>query len=372
MTESEKRPKRKNIPFVFITAILSILVICRADAAIDGVTNALSVCANTVIPSLFPFMVISELIVRSGVTEYLGKYLSPAFRALFGIRGQGASAYLLGMLCGFPIGAKSAVALCEDGNISKSELSRLLCFCNMPSSAFIISAVGVSLFGSESFGITLYLITVLSSLCIGIGMKMIFGVCHADNGQIQVNQQKDKATGIRTFTNAVVSSAESMICVCAFIIFFSALIGTLDVAFSKEIIPKTAKALVTGVVEMTNGIRECARLGRTETALTLCAAVVGWSGISVHFQIGAICQKQKVNMKPYIAAKAAQGGLNALLMCAYLRIANPDFKFSAESKSVIALNMPQRYIETILILFIIASLCAILKKFAEMRQKSRG
>ena len=126
-TNTKKR-NTEDILFVFLTLCLTLLVLCRPNDTAEAVRTALSLCAKTVIPSLFPFMVISELIASLGIARWAGKIFSKPFHALFGINGSGASALILGILCGFPIGAKCAVSLYGSGQLSKEQTERLLCF----------------------------------------------------------------------------------------------------------------------------------------------------------------------------------------------------------------------------------------------------
>ena len=95
-------------------------------AAKDG----LMLCYNVILPSLFPFFVLSSLSVDLGFTRLFGRLLEPVMRPLFRISGAGASAFALGCIGGYPVGAKTAVSLYESGQCSRSEAHRLLAFCN--------------------------------------------------------------------------------------------------------------------------------------------------------------------------------------------------------------------------------------------------
>ena len=359
---------------VFVTAfsiLAFVLVINYSDAAIDSVRHALSVCAQTVIPALFPFMVISELAVSLGAAKYLGKLLTPIFKPLFSLNEHGAAAFMLGALCGFPLGARTAVALYQRESLDEKDLTHVLCFCNNPSSAFVISAIGISLFGSHHFGIALYVITLISALIIGVCLRFIYGKTREKSKKLTKESQGEKTLGIHIFTNAVADSAGAILTVCAFIVFFSALLGTLNAAFEPLATPNTVIAAVKGFFELTAGVTHiCAHL-RGEGALLLCAFVVGWSGLSVHFQIMAICKNCKISFRPYFISKAVQGGLNALLMCAYLRIFNPNLSFFEETEIKTFLPIPKPWTIICLIAFIGAIAALIIKKVTKNDKKRK-
>ncbi len=351
---------------VFVTSfsiLAFVLIIKYSNAAINSVKNALDICATTVIPSLFPFMVISEIAISLGAAKYLGKVLSPVFKPLFNINEHGASAFLLGALCGFPVGARTAAALYEQGKLDRKQLTHVLCFCNNPSSAFVISAVGISLFGSRAFGIALYVITLVSSLVIGFALRFVYGNKQTDILRSVINERKEeKKIGVHIFTKAVSDSAYAMLIVCAFIVFFSALLGTLNAAFEPLSAPDFIIAAVKGFFELTAGVTHVSANLQGEGSLLLCAFVVGWSGLSVHFQIMAICKDQKINFRPYFISKAVQGVLNALLTCAYLRIFKPKLSISVGTDTPAFLSIPKPFAIICLVFFVLSVAVLYFKK----------
>ena len=115
-----------------------------------------------------------------------------------------------------------------------------------------------------------------------------------------------------------------MLTVCGFIIFFSAFVATLKAAFLPVGTPSEIVAAVVGFFEMTNGVASASGIESAERVFLMCAAIIGWSGVSVHFQIMAICREIKIDFRPYFAAKAAQSALSVVLAYTYLRIFKPD------------------------------------------------
>lgn len=304
-----------RVSFCLISLFFLALLIRNSRIAIGYVSEGLSLCAKTLIPSLFPFMVISELIVSCGAIRPVGRLFSRPFRRLFGISGEGVGALLLGFLCGFPLGAKTAAALYRGGRISLCELKRLMTFCNVPSFAFLIFAVGESLFGSRSFGIELYAVTLLSALLIGIFSKHCFRSEERDQ-PLSPRASAASISPMTAFTDAVGSSASAMLRICAFVLFFSALVGILERAFSALSPSPESSALCFGIFELTGGISRAAACS-SATAPYLCAALAGWSGLSVHFQIMSLCDGIRFPVRAYFLAKAAHGLLNVLLLYGY-------------------------------------------------------
>ncbi len=305
-----------------VTLASFILIICSSDVAIEYMKKGLGLCAATVIPSLFPFMIISELIVSSGIGVRISRVLARPMRWIFGVSEAGAAAYLLGIVCGFPIGARTAVSMYDRGVISKRELERLLTFCNNPGSAFVISAVGVSLLGSERLGVLLYCCIILSSFIVGAIGKLFF----KQNGQEaeSVMTVPMSSDAIKAVTDAIQASAISMLSVCAYVVFFSAAVGCIGSLISRFSPPEELIAAIFGFFELSSGVGAASGVTSRSGAVLLCALFLGWSGLSVHFQIMSVCSGRAISFKPYIIAKAAQGVICSALVGIAIRFIFPS------------------------------------------------
>lgn len=133
-----------------------------------AVREGLNLCGNVILPSLFPFFVLSALIVELGLSQYLGKLLEPVMRPLFHLNGSCACALAMGFIGGYPVGARTAINLYQNGQCTKTEAERLLAFCNNSGPAFILGVVGAGVFGSSQVGLILYFTHVCASLLVGL------------------------------------------------------------------------------------------------------------------------------------------------------------------------------------------------------------
>ena len=324
--ESAGAKTRKISIFAMIASAAFILFLIRSSVAINYMKKGLRLCAEAVIPSLFPFMIISELLIQSGVGQRVGRILAKPTRLLFGISEAGACAFVLGAICGFPIGAKTLCALYDRGEITKRELERALTFCNNPGSAFVISAVGVALLGSVELGVALYGCVLLSAIIVGVFERLVFGRFDGESGR-GVTVDFERKGAIEVFTSAIQSSALSMLTVCAYVVFFSSFVGCIGSIIAEADIPNVVTAMIFGFFEISSGMGAAVEVGSPLVAVILCAAGAGWSGLSVHFQIITICSGRWVSFKPFFVAKAAQGLICAALMWVALKI----FPFAEEA-----------------------------------------
>ena len=326
-------PSMRSVAFLLLGVFLFLLLLIHSEIAMDGVRQGWSLCTETLFPSLFPFLVLSELLVASGAGESLGRLLSRPVSALFGISSGGAVALLLGWLCGFPVGTTTAVSLYQKREISKSELERVVLFANNPSSGFLISAVGEALFGNRGAGVTLFLITLLSSALVGIGLHLLFG--KAAQNQNNTLNGVEKGLSASDFTGSIKRGFSALLQVSAFVLFFSCISKCLIPILEHIALPKPVGVLLCGVLEMTSGISTAVTELSPGLAFRATAFFASFAGLSVCLQIFSVAEAQRLRLLPYLAARTVQGALALLLSELYLGICKPDF-VTAESVDTIA------------------------------------
>lgn len=160
-----------------------LLVIAGAGAALlawpgavaTGVSRGLSICSSVIIPSLFPFLVLAGFLVRSGVSQSLGRRLEKPTRKLFGLPGCCAAGILVGFIGGYPAGGVAVGQLVSQGDITPRQGRRMLRFCVNAGPAFVISAVGAGMLGSVRYGAVLFAAHIAASLLMGIGQRVWMG-----------------------------------------------------------------------------------------------------------------------------------------------------------------------------------------------------
>ncbi len=302
MKKSKRRMEVGRLGFGIFGAGCILLLLFFADGAVSAVRTGLQLCRDTVIPALFPFMVASEILVGCGGAAAIGRVLSRPMQRLLGVPGAAACPVVLGALCGFPTGARAAAALYDTGALSKKQCTRLLTFINNPSSAYMISAVGASLLGSRRLGLWLWGISLLCSLATALATRVLM----PDDTACAPPEPQPLRIGAGVFTSAVGSAAQSMLAVCSYVLFFSAVLGALQSALLRLALPPVPSALLYGMLEMSGGIARAAQVQDPTQAAMLCAALSSWSGLSVMCQIMSVCHGRGFGFLPYLLAKLAQ------------------------------------------------------------------
>ncbi len=310
----KKAPVRRLV-FCYMCLFVAILFFKNSEATAQWVSRGLTLCTKRLIPSLFPFMVLSSLLCNMQIGTSFFRVLSVPLSKLLGIGLHGTRALLIGWLCGFPVGAKCASSLLGDGYIGKEEYNTLLCVCSTPSPAFLIGSVGTYMLGSPSKGLLLYAVSLISSLC--AAAVFCVGKAKTYNKAQTYSPQKSNQALSSLITSAISDAGVSMLNICAFVVFFSAFLGALGGILVPLRVCDSARALIFCFFELTTGIESICALD-TPMVLPLISLAVGWSGLSVHFQTMSICGGMASGGARYFAFHALKSAL-CFAACLLLR-----------------------------------------------------
>lgn len=310
---------RGLFPLLSALVLLVLMLLCSADA-VEGAKRGLSVCANLIIPSLFPFFVLSFLLNDLGLPAYLGRFLEPVTKSLFGVSGAGASAFVIGITGGYPLGASCISDLCRRGDLSPEDGNKLLTFCNNSGPAFIIGAAGVGIFHSSSVGLGLYAAHILSALVTGLFLSG-----RNCSGRSSPRVLISNTSLSRSLPDAIKRAALQMLTVCGFVVFFSVLTGLLDalgvfsaiygrIAVYTGYELRLTRAVLTGVLELSCGIAALDGAAVTPLNLSVCAFLIGFGGISVAMQTAAVLSGTNIKVSRHIAGRLMNGGISAFIV----------------------------------------------------------
>lgn len=342
-TEGIKRGRMGRACFSLMSFLVFFLILRNSELASVLVGRGLRLCVNSLIPSLFPFMIASEMLARSDIGRHCGRFIGRPIGRLLKISESAAFALLLGLMCGFPIGARMAMSLYREGRIDRDELLRLVCVSSVPSSAFVIGTVGGTFFGSRELGTVLYVSTLLSALLLGVlSATALSAPCKLENN---VNENRSSAS-MSGFAAAVGASALGMLSVCAFVVFFCVISGIIEYILGSLGASPELRAFFASILEITGGASASAALRDSTVSLIVAAFSLGWSGFSVHLQIMNICDGAGLSFCRYFLSKLCQGILNVVLVLIYVkifgvqyetgRVSMPAWEYVGESASTVS------------------------------------
>lgn len=324
--------KNTIIPFILCSFIACLILFSTTN--IKAAKIGLELWATTVVPSLFPFLFATELLSKTKIVSYLGKLLNKIMRPLFNIPGEGAFAFVMGLISGYPVGAKIVTDFRNKGICSQDEGNRMLAFTNNSGPLFILGTVGIAMLKSPNIGYTLLLSHILASLTVGY----LFSFWKKNKFDINFRETKfnSKLAPIKIsdfgeiLGNAIKKSIFSLLSIGGFIVFFSVILSILETSGILEIISTTlyafgipkniSKCFITGVIEMTNGLNFTSNLYNAlpNFTLLLISFLLGFGGISVLFQVYSIIAKENISIKPYFYGKILQGFLSVIFTSIFI------------------------------------------------------
>lgn len=291
---------RKNIRIKIPTAELIILVslftvLTLSDELSTGALSGLVLCAGTVIPAVFPFMVLGDAVSHFIMNTGLGVLESPLYK-FFGLtRAEGAIG-ICGLICGFPAAARIAAEAYQDGKLSNSDAIRISALTSNPSPPFIIGAVGAGLLSDKSQGIALLISLLVSVLVTGL----FFGN----------KRQKTQFSNITSrqkfdFLASVKNAGAASITVFAFVVFFSAIAEVLH----RFVVSAAVFSFIIPFLEVSTATRYliCNSQLPAQISHLLLGFALGFGGLSANLQCISFLSAVGLSKKKFIIIKLVLG-----------------------------------------------------------------
>lgn len=347
---------------VMTMAAIGVLMLSYPQASWEASVTGLAIWWEVLFPSLFPFFVISELMLGFGIVHFLGKLLDPLMKPLFRIPGSGGFVAAMGFASGYPVSAKLATKLREQQLISRVEGERLVAFTTSSDPIFLIGAVSVGFFGSSKLAGILALAHYGSALILGFIMRF-YGTKEVSLGQetcYQINpvkgstpsskpsvlsakfslrlalramheaRQNDGRSLGELLKQAVSSSLQLMAVVGGLVVFFSVILELLTASGMMTLLYASvhsflnlaglpsalAEPFVGGIFEVTLGAKAAAAPATVPLIHKAAAAafILSWGGLSVHAQVASILNGADLRYAPFLAARLIHGILAVVLL----------------------------------------------------------
>lgn len=325
-----KKTRLYTLPLISLIFIAALLL--EPTKAIGASKTGLLLWFNTVLPSLLPFIIGANILTASGSVYFFETLFRPIMKPLFNLPGCCAFPWIMGLISGYPMGAKIAGDLYDTGQITKIELQRLLSFCNNSGPFFVIGAVGVGMLGNEKLGYNLLLIHIFSSVLVGILFR--FYKPEAKGSQTpHISPFKPAHSIGEALGQSVTNAMDVMVQVGGYIIMFC-VIGTLleDAAFitllGKGMVfifkplgmtQNLAQSWLLGLIEVSNGASMvAASRSLPSLKLPIISFILGWGGFSVHAQSLGFIKKNAIKTPLYLGSKVLHGVIAFILTLIFL------------------------------------------------------
>lgn len=315
------------LPFLLL-CFLGFLVLfpqTNLTAAREGIL----LWGNNLVPTLLPFLIATELLSHTDLVQIFGRCLTKWMRPLFNVPGEAGFAFLMGMISGYPVGAKIITSFHRDQICTKEEAERMLPFCNNSGPLFIIATVGSGFYLDAQIGFLLLFTHLLASLSVGIlfGLLSRFRQKRSINATEKVYERKNRLEDLN-LGECILNSVQTVLMIGGFLLLFSVIISILEQSHLLGIAHNILTPIFTflhiptsfitsfssGLLELTTGLKGISNILQKDMAinLVLSAFVLGFGGFCVLLQVYGIISKEKLSIKPYFWGKLLQGFLAAI------------------------------------------------------------
>lgn len=209
----------------FLVVVFTIFLLLYANSNIKAVNQALNMFLNKVFPSLFPFFIAIDLLTHTDIIKALNRFLSPLMNKIFNVSGSGSFPFIMGLISGYPTGAKIIANFRKNNICSKNDCEKLLAYTNNSGPLFILGTVGTGFFLSTEIGYLLLITHILACITVGIIFRNYNSTYKRNTENVVSKLSFDNFS--TTLSNSIFSSLKTCGMILGFIIFFSLVINIL-------------------------------------------------------------------------------------------------------------------------------------------------
>lgn len=366
--------KKYYIQISIFTLTILFLMLLFPHGSLNAAREGINLWLFIVIPSLFPFFIINDILIALKIPESISKIFSPFAKLFFNTSGYGGYAFIMSIFSGYPSGAKITAQLIEQGKISTEEGQRIMTFSSTSGPLFIVGAVGSGMLKNAAAGYILFTAHILGSILNGILFRFLLG-------KVKINKSSLNSEGFghKNFSDILSRAISNSLVTCGYIGGYIILFSVIVELFSKieffqilnTLLAKLALSeystsviisMLKASMELSNGCQILSKAG-FNINLTLCliSFIISFSGFSIIGQVSSVISKTKINLKLYIISKVSHGVLSSLICYIILELNLLSLKASTNS-SILVLNTLPVLLIILLIIVMSLNIIANLKK----------
>jgi sporulation integral membrane protein YlbJ len=314
--------KRKiySILIVIVILFIGIEVLRESRSILETVKFSLIIWQSNIFPSLFPFFVISDLLINCGFASFLGELLKPLMQRLFRLKGEAAFALVFSMLSGFPSGAKFTKELYLKGMIDEHEAAKILTFTHFSNPLFIMGAISIMFLNNQEVGLLILFCHYISNFIIGILFRS-YHISENDNTRISLRRAVNSMHNTRItsqknlgqlISNALINSINTLLLILGVITMFLIITTIIDNIINLD---TYHQSILNGVFEMTQGLKYVSLLPiPLKNKAVLATMFISFGGLSVHMQTISIISDTKIKYFPFLIARILHASISGILL----------------------------------------------------------
>lgn len=293
------KTKYKNIIIIICSLFFLVNLIIYRNLVFDTVGFSLNIWITSLLPALFPFFIVSDILINYDVIKYFPKVIRNSIKYLFNVSDNGLVIILLSMLSGFPSNARNIKNMYLDKKITKEEGEHLLYFTHFSNPMFILGTIPLIL-NSNKISKYILISHYLANIILGICLRKYNRVNDSNNS----NYKEDKHNFGLVLTTSIRKSLDSVLGILGTLTVFL-IISTLLINFFN--LDNTSSLLIKSILELTSGLKELGSYNLlNKYLLIISSCILSFGGLSVHMQVINELVDTDISYKNYFIGRILQ------------------------------------------------------------------
>lgn len=293
------KTKYKNIIIIICSLFFLVNLIIYRNLVFDTVGFSLNIWITSLLPALFPFFIVSDILINYDVIKYFPKVIRNSIKYLFNVSDNGLVIILLSMLSGFPSNARNIKNMYLDKKITKEEGEHLLYFTHFSNPMFILGTIPLIL-NSNKISKYILISHYLANIILGICLRKYDRV----NDSNTSNYKEDKHNFGLVLTTSIRKSLDSVLSILGTLTIFL-IISTLLINFFN--LDNTSSLLIKSILELTSGLKELGSYNLLDKYLLIISScILSFGGLSVHMQVINELVDTDISYKNYFIGRILQ------------------------------------------------------------------
>ncbi|MBE6151803.1 MAG: hypothetical protein E7165_00600 [Firmicutes bacterium] len=314
---------KKNIISVLIMSCLifvTVQILLSSEKIFEIVSFSFDIWKKNIFPSLFPFFVLSDILINYGFVEFIGELFKPLMQKIFKTNGNAAYVFIMGMISGFPSSAKYTSQLYDQKLIDEKCGTKILMFTHFSNPLFILGTISIAFLNAKNVGLLILLCHYFSNIIIGFLFRNYypsknentkFSFKNPINKMTQYRVKNKKSIG-QIINDSIIASVNTLLLILGTITVF--LIITTIISNIINLNPY-CQAILNGLIEMTQGLKYTSNLDLSLKFKTIVSTMlISFGGLSVHMQTMSFINKTKIKYFPFFIARIIHAIISGLLV----------------------------------------------------------
>ena len=293
---------------LFLLILLTILIFFNSNIIIETNIYAVKLFKSNVFPTLFPFFILSDVLINYGFIEFSSTIFKPIMNKIFKINKDTSFILIMSMISGFPSSAKYTKDLYDNNIINSNEASKILMFTHFSNPLFIIGTIGTIYLKNIKLAVLILIIHYISNIIVGFIFRNYIKTPINNN----INYKRKTYSLSYVLKNAITNSFNTLFLILGTIIIFLTIVNLIDNYLPLNPLFKT---IINGILEMTGGINNISYLSlNNRLKCTIIGMFLSFGGLSVHMQIKSIISNTDIKYTPYLLARTFHSLITSILI----------------------------------------------------------